>query len=56
VSGEIATASSEQLDALGGAWEGVRRLTDQATALSDRLTRFKTRPEAGRTAPGGDQR
>jgi methyl-accepting chemotaxis protein len=56
VSGEIATASSEQLDALGGAWEGVRRLTDQATALSDRLTRFETRPEAGRTAPGGDQR
>jgi methyl-accepting chemotaxis protein len=56
VSGEIATASSDQLEALGNVWEGVSRLTDQATALSDRLTRFETRPDAGQTVQGEGSR
>jgi methyl-accepting chemotaxis protein len=49
LSDEISTASASQLDALDGAWTGVRRLTDQATELSNRLGRFETQaPTDGR--------
>jgi len=48
---DVAAASTEQVGVLEGTWTGIRRLTDGARALSERLERFETRADAG----GGDE-